>query len=239
MASYIDESSEPSTDSERDFEFNWLKSSKVDKFEIRGNPIYRSPIWIFNFFMPKENEKFDELQRFFRDNDISINNAMDKWDYIKVKMKELKLNNNSSNLICAHGPTDQVRINEYKINKSGFFTNFFENDLLSRNCINYQFLTGDAEIDNQNAFINRYKYFLPQTFLFQIPHHGSKDNWHDWFSEYTPFCYLWPVTHNANHKYRRGIFPLATFSYIAPYSVTEIETTRLEIQMYFENKKDT
>ena len=80
---------------------------------------------------------------------------------------------------------------------------------------------------------------LNKSILFQVPHHGSKENWHDWFTEYQPYCKFWPVTNNANHKYnRRGIFPSATFSFVAPYSITAIESTKFGLQIYFIECKD-
>ena len=98
----------------------------------------------------------------------------------------------------------------------------------------FNFFDGEAEIDDQDAFLTNYQSDLKKSILFQVPHHGSDENWKDWFSEYQPFCNLWPVTHNVDHKYGNGTFPSATFSYIAPYSVIECEPTRLGIQIHFD-----
>lgn len=236
------ESVRPREVSENDFDFVWnnCRQLKTDtnKNLICGDANYSSVIWTFNFFMPKIDPKFNKMQNFFVKNKITVNNAINNWQPIKKEMELLNLNNNSSNIVCAHGPAKQLKLTNYRSNKLLPFTNpylylyytfcFFEQ-------FGFQFLTGDAEIDNEKEFQVRYKDYLYKTILFQIPHHGSKENWHDWFSNYMLFCCLWPVTHNFDHKYHRGIFPSATFSFIAPYSVTEVESTKLGIQMYFIN----
>lgn len=258
---YISEESENTNRQEEinnnldnEFDFFWSnyrekkESEKVEnekgKYIFIGNPIYKSSIWTFIFFMPKKSSDFKELEIFFNEEKITCDNAIDQWDKIIRKMVELKLNNNVSNLICAHGPTNILNIKNIRINKF-FYPYFFFLHRFYFDEVGFQFLTGDAEIDNQESFLEKYKDYLNKSILFQIPHHGSKINWHDWFSNYQPFCYLWPLTHNSNHKYKNGIFPSATFSYIAPYSVTEIESTKLGIQMFFfgehpkTNKKET
>ncbi|MBR4531567.1 MBL fold metallo-hydrolase [bacterium] len=216
-----------------------------DKKIIIGNGNYFSPIWVFNFFMPKRDEaKFKgiNLEGIVDSNTDEVNwKNIDenKWNEIQNQMKPLR--NNASNLVCAHGPTDNVFVQKICNNKfipSEQFKRCLECDFLCHyhychwheGNIGFQFLTGDAEIDDQDAFLTNYQSDLKKSILFQVPHHGSDENWKDWFSEYQPFCYLWPVTHNADHKY--GL-PSAKFSYIAPYSVTEYETTRLGIQIHF------
>jgi hypothetical protein len=235
----------------KSFSWNCEIIEDNDKKIIVGNGNYFSPIWVFNFFMPKIGEKkFEE-----------INNALEKKGFIDEKTKKVNLESideatwkkineikslrkNAFNLVCAHGPTENVSIQTICNNKfipSELFNHCWEYDCLFyhhyRRChkknIGFQFLTGDAEIDNKDAFIENYRSDLRKSILFQVPHHGSKENWKDWFSEYQPFCNLWPVTHNLDHKY--GL-PSATFSYIAPYSVTEYEPTRLGIQIHFISK---
>lgn len=217
------------------FDFDWNYKPDKDK-KIPADATLESQLWSFHFFMPKkaEKNKLAELQKFFNDNNITEKNATNQknWAAIKKQMKKLGLNNNLSNIVCAHGPTENMEMINIRINK--FFTpNFFYFHHFFPYNIGFQFLTGDAEIDDQKAFFARYKDYLEKSILFQVPHHGSVTNWKDWFSEDQLFCNLWPVTHNANHKYGNGTFPSATFSYIAPYSVTECEPTRLGIQIHF------
>lgn len=228
------------------FHFDWTNCKPDKKNKVPCNANYGSPIWSFHFFMPKKNPNFSNLQKFFKDNEITRKNAINNWDIIKKEMKKLGLNNNVSNLICAHGPTENVFVEKICHNKFipckhcwGYeCCRHYHYHHMHEINIGFQFLTGDAEIDEkeQNAFLQKYSADLKKSILFQVPHHGSKTNWKDWFSEYQPLCNLWPVTHNANHKYRNGTFPSATFSYIAPYSVTDIETTKLGIQIHFFSK---
>lgn len=232
----------PRKSSENDFDFVWNNCMQLkmdtNKNIISGDANYISTIWTFNFFMPKIDPNYNKMQNFFAKNKITINNAIKSWRLIAKQMKFLNLSNNISNIVCAHGPIKPLIFVNYRSNKLSSYPGlsiyphylfYFDEQF------GFQFLTEDAEIDNENDFQIRYKDYLYKTILFQIPHHGSKKNWHDWFSEYMPFCCLWPVTHNSDHKYHRGIFPSATFSFIAPYSVTEVESTKLGIQMYFIN----
>lgn len=218
---------------QEEFVFSWTNCNppKDGKNIIVGNANYVSPIWAFHFFMPKKNPNFfEELKYFFEHNGITCDNAITKWEDIKKQ----KLNNNISNLVCAHGPTENVIVQTIRNNKF-----FCLNQLTHLHPyifypfewnIGVQFLTGDAEIDDQTAFSDKYREDLKRSVLFQIPHHGSDKNWHDWFSEYQQFCNLWPVTHDTNDRYGH---PSAVFSYIIPYSVTEDKNTKLGIQIYF------
>lgn len=196
----------------------------------------RDIVWLFHFFMPKIDSNFPLILNFFSEKGITTDNAASRWDEIKNKMTNLHLNNNISNLVCAHGPSDSLRFGTIR------------NNILLQHCFigdhkfypfgyiaGFQFLTGDAEIDDEHAFVARFKKELFHSILFQIPHHGSQSNWHDWFSSHQPFCVLWPVTHNANNKFRRGTFPSATFTYITPHSVTEDPNTFLGLQMFIEH----
>lgn len=223
-----------------DFVWNNCRQLKFDtnKNIIFGNADYKSAIWTFNFYMPKIDPNFIKMQNFFATNTITINNAIKSWRLIVKQMKFLNLNNNISNIVCAHGPTKSLNFVNYRSNLLSAYTGFSiypHYFLYFDEHFGFQFLTGDAEIDNEKDFQIRYKDYLYKTILFQIPHHGSKKNWHDWFSEYMPFCCLWPVTHNSDHKYRKGIFPSAKFSFITQYSVTEDESTKLGLQMHFIN----
>lgn len=191
-------------------------------------------IWTFHFFMPKHATNASSMTSFFYNNSITTDNAKDHWDEIKKEMTRLQLNDNISNLVCAHGPTTALYLESIHSNiLSPFYLNYNFRYCLYEYNFGFQFLTGDAEIDDEFAFVGIYKEELSKSLLFQIPHHGSKSNWHDWFSNYQPFCFLWPVTHNANHKFRSGTFPSATFTYIVPHSVTEIPKTTLGLQMHF------
>ena len=236
------ESVRPREFSENDFDFVWKNCRRLktdtNKNLICGNANYISTIWTFNFFMPKIDPNYNKMQNFFAKNKITINNAIKSWRLIAKQMKFLNLSNNISNIVCAHGPIKPLNFVNYRSNKLSSYPGlsiyphylfYFDEQF------GFQFLTGDAEIDNENDFQIRYKDYLYKTILFQIPHHGSKKNWHDWFSEYMPFCCLWPVTHNSDHKYRKGIFPSAKFSFTTQYSVTEDESTQLGLQMHFIN----
>lgn len=237
---------EENSNQKEEFDFDWKNCKPNKENKVPGNANYGSPIWSFHFFMPKRACNFNELEDFFNKNGITCENAIDNWGNIKEEIVKLNLNNNTSNIVCAHGPTENVFIEKICHNKFipckhcwGYeCCRHYHYHHMHEINIGFQFLTGDAEIDEkeQNAFLQKYSADLKKSILFQVPHHGSKTNWKDWFSEYQPLCNLWPVTHNANHKYRNGTFPSATFSYIAPYSVTDIETTKLGIQIHFFSK---
>ena len=229
------------------FEFKWAEQSNNAPNQHAGNVSLLSPIWEFHFYMPKigKKDQIDELKDFFSDNSITIDNAGNHFSEIEAKMDELKLDNNISNIVCAHGPSSKLLLGAIKNNITPYpplhpypwiWPSYRRRFFLKSFCP-IQFLNGDAEIDDKNAFYNRYERQLLKSILFQIPHHGSKKNWDDIFCEWQPFCNLWPVTHNKTNKRKgRGTFPSAKFSFISVRPVTDDPYSKLEFQMHFFEK---
>lgn len=223
------------------FEFKWAEQSNSAPNQHAGNTSLISPIWEFCFFMPKtgNNAKLQQLQTFFTSNSITIDNAANHYPVIEAEMKRLGLANNISNIVCAHGPVENVFIKAIHCNRRlmPFYIpfNYPWRYFYGGKDALYQFLTGDAEIVDKSAFFHHYEHQLANSILFQIPHHGSKNNWDDAFSIWQPLCYLWPVTHNANNKRKhgRGTFPSAIFSYIKEHSVTEYPYAKLGLLIHF------
>ena len=230
------------SDSENDpFEFKWADRSSRGSTQHAGNASLISPIWEFSFFMPKMGNRtqLQQLQTFFANNSITFDNAAKYYLAIEAEMKRLGLANNVSNIVCAHGPVGGFFIKAIHCNSvsSPFYIPPYYpwRYFYGRGFAPYQFLTGDAVVADKSAFFNHYKSQLKSSILFQIPHHGSKNNWDDVFSAWQPFCYLWPVTHNADNKRRRGrgTFPSAIFSYIKENSVTEDPYSKLGLLIHF------
>lgn len=222
------------------FEFKWTDRSSSSN-QHAGNASLISPIWEFRFFMPKtgNSTKLQQLKDFFTSKSITIDNAASNYSAIETEMKRLGLANNASNIVCAHGPVRGLFITAIHCNRtcSPFFipSYYLWRYFYDRGFVPYQFLTGDAEIVDKSAFFHHYEHQLAGSILFQIPHHGSKYNWDDAFSVWQPFCYLWPVTHNANNKRKHGIgtFPSAVFKYIKENSVTEDPYSTLGVMIHF------
>lgn len=223
------------------FEFKWTDRSSSSN-QHAGNASLISPIWEFRFFMPKtgNSTKLQQLKDFFTSKSITIDNAASYYSAIETEMKRLGLANNASNIVCAHGPVRGHFITAIHCNRtcSPFFipSYYLWRYFYDRGFVPYQFLTGDAEIVDKSAFFHHYEHQLAGSILFQIPHHGSKYNWDDAFSVWQPFCYLWPVTHNANNKRKHGggTFPSAIFSYIKEHSVTEDPYSKLGLLIHLE-----
>lgn len=235
--------SERTSDSENDsFDFKWCDGRNSSITKHAGNVSFVSPIWEFHFFMPRTDDgsKIQQLEDFFLEKKITVDNAVGHFSEIKAKMRELKLGDNKSNIVCVHGPVKNIDWYEIQSNRGFCLPSY----IYWRNRISYfnpyQFLTGDAEVVDKKAFFDRYAEQLSKSVLFQIPHHGSKNNWDDIFSDWQPLCFLWPVTHNTSHKRKkgRGIFPSAIFTYIKDTSVTENPYSKLglRIQFFLKNK---
>ena len=241
-------------DSEREpFEFKWTDklNSNSNLYQHAGNVSLVSPIWEFRFYMPKigDKDQIQKLKDFFSDNSITIDNARNHFSEIEAKMDELKLDDNISNIVCAHGPSSKLLLGAIENNITPYplshpfpwiwhpYYYYRRHPFLSE-FRPIQFLNGDAEIDDKNAFRNRYKDQLLRSILFQIPHHGSKKNWDDIFCKWQPFCNLWPVTHNRTNKRKgRGIFPSANFSFISVRPITDDPYSKLEFRIHFFKEK--
>lgn len=228
------------------FVFKWADRSSRGSNQHAGNASLVSSIWEFHFYMPKigKKDQIQELEDFFSDKSISIDNAGNHFSEIEAKMDELKLDNNISNIVCAHGPSSKLLLGAIKNNITPYPLShpfpwiwhpyYYRRHPFLSEFRPIQFLNGDAEIDDKNAFRNRYKDQLLRSILFQIPHHGSKKNWDDIFCEWQPFCNLWPVTHNRTNKRKgRGTFPSAKFSFISVQPVTDDPYSKLEFQIHF------
>jgi hypothetical protein len=96
----------------------------------------------------------------------------------------------------------------------------------------YQMLMGDARIKDKKAYLAHYCHEINDVVVFLIPHHGSKNNWNDWFVDEFRNCAFWPCSHGKppNKKYHH---PSADFSAlnkkgISMVSITEDAMARFE-----------
>ncbi len=202
--------------------------------------------WVFRFFINQPDpKKANQLIQVLKASKVRINNIATKFESVKKAYASIfrSAEQNSTSLICCHGPKfSPAKTNckgkyhlhhhfeidglfddgycclrySYYLHPFGTHCKFLENPPL------YTLLTGDAKINDEKAYKAHFFDVLNKVILFQIPHHGSKHNWEDWFIDAHPSCQSWVVSHNSNNKYRRGTFPSANFGNdISPISVTE------------------
>ena len=209
--------------------------------------------WIFQFYMPKRNPKYKELEEWAKQRNFSGPFGLQVFNEIKQKMQELGLSNNVSNLVCAHGPANSwIEQSHAHLLVSSNGTKIYSQSICNHEKRPIQFpvvqvLTGDAEFQPKAKYLGNLAFYprlaktwLDKVFLFQVPHHGSDYNWRDWFLPTHPNCKIWPVTHNSNGTFNgSGQFPgnkvksdlLANLGQPTLHSVTEDTATQLDIEI--------
>jgi hypothetical protein len=63
-----------------------------------------------------------------------------------------------------------------------------------------QMLTGDAELGKQE-YENHYRTERNKVGMFLLPHHGSSNNWRNWFINSHPNCAVWVCSSGINYKH--------------------------------------
>lgn len=218
-------------------------AGKHNVFEVPNGAAGQISDWRFCFFMPKEASFSDDFKIWMEKEEITDDKfrlgsgADDLYKKIKDKFGELSAgtNPNVSNVVCAHGPLDA----------NGCFCEWVASTggscCCRRGCgicssiadvgrfADIQVLTGDAMFDNkmQTEIENLYK---DRCFLFQIPHHGSRNGWRDWFDELSN-CELKPVTHRWDCTYKGKPFMTDISNLVSACHVTECPMSALNVHM--------
>ena len=205
--------------------------------------------WQFRFFMPKKASNCEAVTTWLAHNGIDANSIVSgKFDFNKLKNKfsSMNLRNNLSNLVCMHGPSAaDVSWIGWSAG-AGCSCNGGRGNLVKcfyplsceacgmecwRRCeATIQVLTGDAEF-GKAVPLEIKKIPRSKCFLFQIPHHGSKNGWRDWFNE-LPSCKLRPVTHRWNCTYNGKPFMTDRENLIDACHITESSMSALNVRMF-------
>lgn len=171
----------------------------------------RIKIWQFIFYYCAQSENFD---RYFKDIADCSNFKSDEItkDDLKFIINDARFSKiakgqgvsnsdiNNTSLLLYHSPIQFKR---------GVFWDFYKRNRISRfvfhsrNC--GHFYTGDVNLNQKHTEICRYYGpLINNTVVLQVPHHGSKDNWHEFLSANNP-----GMLHIISSKYSnsRGLHP--------------------------------
>lgn len=222
-----------------------LINGKYDVFKVPNGSAGCIAGWEFHFFMPKEASFSREFKDWMKGEGITNNlyklgsGADELFKKIKDKFRGLSssTNPNVSNVVCAHGPLDGGPcLGKWVVGADGSCFSCWRRwgcctgVSADRRFAGVQVLTGDAEfsdtvpVEIKNLPIDR-------CFLFQIPHHGSKNGWRDWFNE-LPSCKLRPVTHRWNCTYNGNSFMTDRENLIDACHITESPMSALNVRMF-------
>lgn len=221
---------------------------KNDVFDVPNGSAGRIAGWEFRFFMPKEASFSDDFKTWMDNEGITTDKfklgsgADDLYKKIKNKFAELSAHTdpNVSNVVCAHGPLEaNGYLCEWDASAGGSCFNCWRGCGICPKMGNVerfadiQVLTGDAMFGNEiESEMEKYK---DRCFLFQIPHHGSKNGWQDWFNELTN-CKLRPVTHRWDCTYRGKPFMTDISNLVAACHVTECPMSALILRMFVHDR---
>ena len=201
--------------------------------------------WRFRFFMPKTASFFDKFKKCLCQLGIKGDwlESSSCLDGVFAKIQEAfraynqKKNPNISNLVCVHWP--------YVVNGNRCAWVAWAGGGLGecQRCYcpmlycgfdgrkaNAQVLTGDAMFDC-GMQVEIEKSYKDRCFLFQIPHHGSRNGWRDWFNE-LPSCKLRPVTHRWNCTYNGKPFMTDRKNLMDACHITESSMSALNVRMF-------
>lgn len=170
-----------------------------------SNEFWEFVFYLKNFGNPTELINFqnaiDELLTKTKDNKLS--SLFDKTFIPNIKnlyRKHINRDLNYSSLAVFHGPI----VNDHLIGTITRFSYPFYH-------LNYRrksgtLLTGDSFLKRDEDFYPFYdyysSYYINKTLLFQVPHHGSLNNWKSFPNELSRFpCYI------INHGYKRKKHP--------------------------------
>ena len=234
---------------------------KHNVFAAESGSVGRIAGWKFCFFMPKEASFSEKFKNWMKDEGITDAQFMwgpsldELFKKVRNKFKEFSssINPNVSNLVCMHGPalsthwrcwvawSRSTRLSDCVIGLWPRIRLALHRIMHGDDCgwsrigaANMQVLTGDAEFSKMMP--NEIGRLGPgKCFLFQIPHHGSKNNWRDWFVRGFPNCRMLPVTHNANCRHRGKAFMTSRSNLVNACHVTEQTASVLDVQMIMGN----
>jgi hypothetical protein len=222
-------------------DFTGWRGASIEKDEWQNNlnvtfrsslGSYRIPYWKFKFLQdsfPEKTEIINIKNEIIAANIDIIKDPSKINDIIKIMQKYIpSCARNETSLICCHGPVlgQNFKHIHFELNVSinGQICNnrycFCEHiaDKVNLMVPIFHLLSGDAEIENrlrfEDAFINE----LNKVLVFQIPHHGSKENWHNWFLYAHSNVKYWIFSRGNPNRHHH---PTATF----PTSINKIDLT--------------
>jgi len=168
---------------------------------------YRIPYWKFKFSQDSFPDKINisKIRKAIKDSKIDIGNDPSKiLDVIDIMKQNMPSNlRNETSLICCHGPVahkNNIYIYfEIIISKEKRYTQFsccshIHNENVSNLDLGiplFHLLSGDAEISDRFRYEDNFMNDLGKVLVFQIPHHGSAENWHNWFVHSHPNTKFW------------------------------------------------
>lgn len=168
------------------------KVSVKESGSLKLTNLFNIPIWQFIFYSPELSEKQKEYFRKisiraltdFEDphTKTALFDIVSKDDFVNSAKKSGVNNNdiNNTSLLLFHSPisTIETRVGLLKLySENMFFNCFCEGSPFNDSYCGFLF-TGDINLKKYYISINAYYgKLLDRVCIYQIPHHGSKDNW--------------------------------------------------------------
>jgi len=231
---------EPQEESASDNEagYRWMGSAETDKPEwpedqnvsfYKENIKYKAPFWEFKFLQDSFPSRIDEkiLKQDILDAKLDITDALQINEILSVINKRIpSQTRNETSLICCHGPVIRSRPDirgrwcvEYhvqsEINTLHHFHHSFYDDVSSINLTRqpplYHMMTGDALLEDKSRYQSHFYNRLFDISVFQIPHHGSRENWQSWLPACHPYTETWIYSYGTGNRHGH---PTANFGAI-------------------------
>lgn len=194
--------------------------------------------WVFRFFLKQPSSRsVKSLEKKIKDNGLELGNFKEKYNaYKKIFNSTIKsAERNSTSIVCCHGPRfsiakkfhqnyiERAWVLEFNGSRAEHHALAYKNE----SSINptsfvlplFQLLTGDAELTTKEKVISHFHEVFSSIMLFQIPHHGSKNNWYHWFTEELVNCRHWVCCYGNQNRHKH---PDADFSCTPVIKVTEM-----------------
>lgn len=196
-----------------------------------SSSVFRIPFWKFKFLQDSFPSKIDivALRKAISDSGIDVNNDTERIQEVIEIMKAHMTSRirNETSLICCHGPVlskkhccvhieaiihskASVRSISHQHYHSDCFTDSM-NPAIGILIPLYHLLSGDAQIEDQSKYEHTFLNELNLVQIFQIPHHGSKENWHNWFLKAHANANIWLFSRGIENNHGH---PSADFSAI-------------------------
>ena len=223
---------------------------------VKNGAVGRIAHWEFHFYMPRTDLKARIIKRWLSNVGIKLelqNITARVWRNFVARFKNcFGRRQNSSNLICMHGPIlgaeakGRWRAWTGNCNYIHCWIPFCVlrgpvacGDVVDGDFVydgswtghsGFQVLTGDAEF-LRSVPAEIADMIKECCFLFHVPHHGSKKNWRDWFVGELTNCKLWIATHQSDCKYKGRDFMTTNLYRVNTCHVTENPNSLLTVRM--------
>jgi len=220
---YEGENEEERVEVNNNFEVNVRLEELNDDFELSGNHrmdkgYVQVGYWMFKFFnISKDLVKFKKcINEKLNMTNIDLKNDDDIKD-LKDCYKQIKGNFNDTSLVMLHKPLIEVDIHKIFCNCKYYCCDYFYRRYYCKHYCSKvknktfaQVLTGDIGLKNSNykKFKQHYKQYLGEICLFQIPHHGAKENWNENILTDLKNCCYYVVSAGINNKYNHPSFKI-------------------------------